>query len=47
MEFFTIGLVLLAAVLFFALRGRTRRRRSEAEEAARRAVERRLDRDDS
>lgn len=45
MEIVTLGLVVLAVVLFFSLRGRTQKRRSEAEEAARRAVERRMDKD--
>ena len=41
----TLALLALAAVLFFAFRGRTRRQRAAAEEGARRAVEARLERD--
>lgn len=41
----TIALVALAAILFFALRGRKTKRRDAAAEAARRAVEARFERD--
>ena len=42
----TLLLVLAAGVIWVLFKGPTRKRRAKAEEAARRAVEARLDRDD-
>lgn len=42
MEILTVILVGLATALFFVLSGRTKKRNHAAEEAARRAVERRM-----